>query len=264
MYAYETLQVNQAENNDAIVIVTLNRPERLNALNTLMAEELIDLLQKLQHNEAIRTLIITGAGERSFCAGADLKERKGMSNEAWKAQHDLFEEAANYLQHFPYPTIAAINGYALAGGLELALRCDLRIASDHAIVGMTEATIGIIPGLGGTQFLPRLLPIGIAKELLFSGRKVPVTELAPYGLFNKIVPLAELMEESVKLANTLVQNAPLSLKALKKAVDGGIHLDIASALQVELEQYYVCANSEDRQEGINSFNEKRKPVWKNR
>lgn len=264
MEAYETIEIEQSKMNDAIYILTLNRPDRLNAINSKMAYELIDAFTMLKRNDSIRTLIITGHGEKSFCSGADLKERKGMSNEAWKEQHDLFEEAANHIQSFPFPTIAAINGYALAGGLELALRCDIRIAAEHAVVGLTEATIGIIPGLGGTQLLPRLLPIGIAKEMLFSGRKVPATELASYGLFNQIVPYEQLMIESINLAMKIAANAPLSLQSLKKSVDQGLHLDIHSAYEVELEHYYVCANSEDRQEGILSFNEKRKPNWKNR
>lgn len=264
MQHFETIALQQVENHPEVYIITLNRPERLNALNTKMAVELIEVFTNLKQNDSIRALIFTGAGERSFCSGADLKERKGMSNKEWKEQHDLFEEAASLIRKFPFPTIAAINGYALAGGLELALRCDIRIAANHAIVGLTEATIGIIPGLGGTQLLPRMLPVGIAKELLFSGRKVPVTELAPYGLFNKIVPIDQLLEESIELAKTITANAPLSLQSLKRAVDQGIHLDVESALRVEMEQYYVCANSEDRLEGINSFNEKRKPVWKNR
>lgn len=261
MATYQTIQLSQDAEHKGIFVLELNRPESLNAMTTQMAEEIIQCLQALTYDEDIRVLILTGRGERGFCTGADLKERNGMTQKQWKQQHDIFEDAARLLRDFPFPTIAAINGYALAGGLELALACDLRVVANHAKLGLTEAKIGIIPGLGGTQLLPRTIPVGLAKEFLFRGKHIPAERAYALGLANEVVELSELMDTSIEIARDIAKNAPLSLKALKKSINDGLQTDITTALNIELSHYYTCANSEDRLEGVKAFNEKRQPNW---
>lgn len=226
-----------------------------------MGLDLIDCIKHLNEQADVRVVILTAAGERSFCAGADLKERNGMTNEQWKRQHDIFEEAAYKLRNFDFPVIGAINGYALAGGLELALSCDFRIAASHAKLGLTEASVGLIPGLGGTQLLPRAIPIGLAKEFLFRANHITADRAKEIGLVNDVVPMEELLNQALEIAKDIGKNAPLSLKAIKKAVNDGLQTDIHTALNIELTHYYTCAKSEDRLEGIKAFNEKRKPNW---
>lgn len=261
MVSWETLIVEQDEQDQGIYILTLNRPQSLNALNTQMGLDLIACLKELQEKADMRVLVFTATGERAFCAGADLKERHDMSNEDWKRQHDIFEEAIRHLRDFDYPVIAAVNGYALAGGLELALTCDIRIAAEHAKLGLTEATVGLIPGLGGTQLLPRLIPVGLAKEMLFSGEHITADRAKEIGLVNDVVPMDELRETVLNVARRIAKNAPLSLKAIKKAVNQGLQADLHTGLNIELAHYYTCANSLDRLEGIKAFNEKRRPSW---
>jgi enoyl-CoA hydratase/carnithine racemase len=256
---YETIKV---ENKVGVAVVTLDRPEALNALNTKMAVELISALDELKYDENVKVLVMTGAGTKSFCVGADLKERNGMTKKDWKKQHDIFEQLTEKIREFPLPVIGAINGFALGGGLELSLSCDLRTASEQAELGLPEAKLGLIPGIGGTQLLPRVLPIGLAKEMLFTGKRVTAEEGKQWGLVNHVFPKETLVQESIQLAKTIAANAPLSLKAIKKAVNKGTETDLATGLALELEAYYKCADSEDRLEGIYAFNEKRLPEWK--
>lgn len=259
---YETIKLGRGVQQEGIVILTLNRPESMNALNTKMAQELIKALYELKYDDSVRVLIITGSGTRSFCVGADLKERNGMSQKDWKKQHDYFEEVTERIREFPYPVIGAINGYALGGGMEIALSCDIRTASEQAGLGLPEATLGLIPGIGGTQLLSRLIPIGLAKEMLYSGKRITAEEGKQWGLLNHVFTTETLLEKTVQVAETIAKNAPLSLKALKKAVNKGTETDLATGIVLELEAYYKCANSEDRLEGIYAFNEKRTPEWK--
>lgn len=261
MSTWETLTVTQDEQNKGIYILTLNRPHSLNSLNTQMGLDLINCLSELQEKKDMRVLIVTAAGERAFCAGADLKERNNMTADDWKRQHDIFEEAGRHLRDFDYPVIAAVNGYALAGGLEIALSCDIRIAAEHAKMGLTEATVGLIPGLGGTQLLPRAIPVGLAKEMLFSGKHITATRAKEMGLVNDIVPMEQLLVTALEMARGMAQNAPLSLKSIKKAVNNGMQTDLHTGFNIELAYYYTCANSEDRLEGVKAFNEKRRPDW---
>ncbi|MFS0823925.1 enoyl-CoA hydratase/isomerase family protein [Bacillus sp. 1P02SD] len=255
---FETIHLEKKQN---IAILTLNRPDSMNAMNTQMALELIDILQDLKYDENIRVLVLTGAGSKSFCVGADLKERNGMSQKDWKIQHDAFEKVTESLRDFPFPVIAAINGYALGGGLEISLSCDLRTASENASLGLPEAKLGIIPGIGGTQLLSRLVPIGIAKEILYTGKRITSNEAKQWGLVNKVCSADNLLEETLVLAESIAKNAPLSLISLKKAVNKGTETDLTTGIALELEAYYKCANSEDRVEGIRAFNEKRAPQW---
>lgn len=258
---WETISVSQDEIAKGVFIITLNRPEAMNALNTQMGVELVECVSQLKDNKDIRVLVLTASGERSFCVGADLKERNGMTNDEWKKQHDIFENAYDLIRNFPYPVIAAVNGYALGGGLEMILSCDLRIAASHAKMGLPEVTIGIIPGVGGTQLLPRTIPIGLAKEFLFRGNHMTAERAKELGLVNDIASSEELLEKTLEVARDIGKNAPLSLKSIKQAINNGMQTDIHTALSIELDQYYKCANSEDRQEGIKAFNEKRKPEW---
>ncbi len=258
---YETIKTVWADQYEGVALITLNRPEVLNALNTKMALELLEVFRELKYDESVRVLILTGSGTKSFCVGADLKERNGMSQEDWKRQHDYFEEVTEHIREFPYPVIAAMNGYAMGGGLEIALSCDIRTAATSTKMGLPEAKLGLIPGIGGTQLLSRLVPIGLAKELLYTGKTITADEGKQWGLVNHICKSETLLEETMNLAGTIVKNAPLSLKALKKAVNKGSETDLETGIALELEAYYKCANSEDRLEGISAFNEKRAPKW---
>lgn len=261
MANWETITLVQDNDTKGIYTLTLNRPDAMNSLNTQMALELIECLKYLKEQKDLRVIIFTGSGEKSFCVGADLKERKGMTNEQWHHQHDIFEEAYGMLRNFPYPVVAAVNGYALGGGMEMMLSCDLRIVADHAKFGLPEVTIGIIPGVGGTQLLPRAIPIGLAKEFLFRGNHIATARAVETGLANYAVPISDLMDKALEIARDMAKNAPLSLKSIKQSINNGLQTDINTALTIELDQYYKCANSKDRQEGILAFNEKRKPNW---
>ncbi|CAM3712272.1 enoyl-CoA hydratase-related protein [Aeromicrobium ponti] len=259
---YETIKIENPDQQKGIVILTLNRPDSMNALNTKMALELIEALDELKFDENVRVLIITGSGPKSFCVGADLKERNGMTQKDWKKQHDYFEQVTEKIREFPYPIICAVNGYALGGGMEIALSCDIRTAAPQAGMGLPEVKLGLIPGIGGTQLLARILPIGLAKEMLFTGKRITAEEGKLLALINHVFPAETLLKETIKLAESIAANAPLSLKALKKAVNKGTETDLATGLALELEAYYKCADSEDRLEGIYAFNEKRPPEWK--
>ncbi|GHH96595.1 enoyl-CoA hydratase-related protein [Neobacillus kokaensis] len=259
--SYETIKLEWDAKKQGIAVLSLNRPESMNALNTKMAIEIIAAIEELKYDEKVRVLIITGSGTKSLCVGADLKERNGMSQKDWKKQHDYFEKVTESLREFPYPVICAINGYALGGGLEIALSCDFRISAEHASFGLPEAKLGLIPGIGGTQLLSRIIPIGLAKELLYTGKRFTAKEGQQWGLINHVFPVDILLEETIKIAESIAQNAPLSLKALKNAVNKGTETDLATGIAFELEAYYKCANSEDRLEGIFAFNEKRAPKW---
>ena len=250
------------DGHEGVAVITYNRPESLNALNTQMATEIIDAFHQLEQDETIRALVITGTGTKSFCVGADLKERNRMTPKKWKEQHRLFEAVTEKIRDFPFPVIASINGYALGGGMEMALSCDFRVASTNAVLGLPEAKLGLIPGIGGTQLIARSIPVGIAKELLFTGNHIDALYAKEIGLVNHIFPQEELLQETLKIASNIARNAPLSLQALKKTINQGSHLDLSTAFSLDLAYYYQCANSEDRIEGIAAFNEKRKANWK--
>ncbi|MFA8437848.1 enoyl-CoA hydratase/isomerase family protein [Pueribacillus sp. YX66] len=261
MRNWETIQLKKNFIAQGVFVITLNRPQSMNALNTQMSRELVECLKLLYKDKECRVLMITGSGEKAFCVGADLKERNGMSKEDWKVQHDIFEEAFMLIRNFPYPVIAVVNGYALGGGMEMILNCDLRVAVKHATFGLPEATLGIIPGVGGTQLLPRAVPVAIAKEILFSGKHFSAERGKEIGLLNVVAESGKLMEAAIDLAASIAKNAPLSLQNLKKAINTGLQTDITTALTIELQAYYKCADSEDRLEGILAFNEKRQPNW---
>lgn len=261
MTNWETLILNEEHSDEHVYVIEMNRPEAMNSLNTKMAVELIECLTSLEQQKSLRVLVLTAKGEKSFCAGADLKERKGMTNAQWKQQHDIFEDAYELLRNFKFPVIAAVNGFALGGGMEMLLSCDLRYAAEHAKMGLPEVKLGIIPGVGGTQLLPRAIPVGLAKEMLFRGNQVDANKALETGILNGVYSKEELMPKTLEIAKEIAQNAPLSLQSIKKSISTGLHTDINTALSIELDQYYKCANSEDRLEGVLAFNEKRKPDW---
>lgn len=248
----------------AVAVVTLNRPEVLNAFNTATAEALRDVFQQLRDDDALRAVVITGAGDRAFCAGADLKERDGMTDEAWMRQHRIFQDAFRAVRECPVPTIAAVDGYALGGGCELALTCDLIVASERAVFGLPEVSRGIMPGLGATQYLPRLVGRSRAKELMFTGRRWSAQEAFDWGMVCRLTPPGDALAEALSLAQTIAQQAPIAVRQVKRAVDLGADLELHTALELALEAYAVLIPTEDRREGVRAFAEKRPPRFRNR
>jgi enoyl-CoA hydratase/carnithine racemase len=263
MTSYETLLTDLVL--PGVLRVTLNRPRAANALNTQMARDLLSLWSGLADDPgATRSIILTGAGERAFCAGADLKERQGMSDADWQAQHVLFERQYWALLDVPVPVIAAVNGHAYAGGLEMMLACDFAYAVPTARFALTEVTLGIMPGAGGTQFLPRAVGERRAKEAILTGRPIAAEEALAWGMVNRLFERERLMDEALVSAGVIADNAPLAVRQAKKSIHAGLQLDLRSALQFEIEAYNRLVPTEDRREGIAAFNEKRKPRFTGR
>jgi enoyl-CoA hydratase/carnithine racemase len=260
---YETLTL--ARPVPGLLLVTLSRPEVRNALNTQMVRELRSLFQPLKFTPGdLRCIVVTGAGEKAFCAGADLKERKAMSDEDWRAQHAIFEEAFIAVMECSVPTIAAVRGAAYAGGLELALATDFIYASTDARFAFTEVTIGIMPGVGGTQNLPRAIGERRAKEAILAGQPFTAQQAYEWGLANALHSPAELLPATLGTAARIAANAPIAVRQAKRAIRHGLQVDLASGLAFEAQAYDRMVTTEDRREGIDAFNEKRKPRFKGR
>lgn len=248
-----------------ILQVTLNRPQVGNALNTQMGHDLLDLWNHLTEDAGeIRCVVLTGSGEKIFCAGGDLKERNGMTREQWRKQHELFERMYWAMIDLPVPVIAAVNGHAYAGGLEMALCCDFIYASNLARFALTEVTLGIMPGAGGTQNLPRAVGERRAREIIMTGRPFDAQQASDWGLTNQTCPLSELLASALATAQVIAGNAPLSVRQVKKSVRYGGQMELRTALRFEVEAYNHLVDTEDRMEGVRAFNEKRKPVFKGR
>ena len=248
-----------------VLLVTLNRPAVANALNTQMGIELRDLWVGLTRDSGeTRAVVLTGSGSKAFCAGGDLKERNGMTVETWQRQHEIFEEAYWTLIELPVPVIVAINGHAYAGGLEMALACDFAYAVPDARFALTEVTLGIMPGAGGTQNLPRAVGERRAKEIILTGRPFSAAEALEWGVLNRIVEPGQLVETSLETAKTIAANAPMSVRQAKKSIHLGLQADLRTGLRIEVEAYNRLIGTEDRMEGIRAFNEKRKPQFRNR
>ena len=261
--AYETLLT--ANVTPHVLLVTLNRPDVGNALNTQMGLDLLDLWNRLTEDAGdVRCVVLTGSGERIFCAGGDLKQRNGMSNITWQRQHEVFERAYWTLADLPLPVIAAINGHAYAGGFELALCCDFIYASRTARFALTEVTLGIMPGGGGTQNLPRAVGDRRAKEILMTGRPFEAAKALEWGIANEVLEQHEVVPRAIATATIIADNAPLSIRQLKKSVRHGTQMDLRTAFRFEVEAYQMLIPTEDRVEGVRAFNEKRKPVFKGR
>jgi enoyl-CoA hydratase/carnithine racemase len=258
---YATLKTETAEPH--VLVVTLNRPEVGNAINTQMGRDLLDLWTRLTEDAGdVRCVVLTGAGERIFCSGGDLKERNGMSKETWVRQHQLFERQYWTLVDLTLPVIAAVNGHAYAGGLETALSCDFIYAVKGARFALTEVTLGIMPGAGGTQNLPRALGERRAKEIIMTGRPFSAQQAYDWGLANELCEPQELMPRVLETARTIAANAPLSVRQVKKSVRFGMQMELKTAYRFEVEAYNHLVETEDRYEGVKAFNEKRKPVFK--
>lgn len=248
-----------------VLQVTLSRPQAGNALNTRMGRDLLDLWTRLTEDAGdVRCAVLTGSGDRIFCAGGDLKERNGMSREQWRSQHELFERMYWTLIDLPVPVIAAVNGHAYAGGLEMALCCDFIYASSAARFALTEVTLGIMPGAGGTQNLPRALGERRAKEILLTGTPFDATQAADWGLVNAVHPADQVLAEAMRTAERIAGNAPLSVRQIKKSVRYGGQMELRTALRFEVEAYNHLVDTEDRVEGVRAFNEKRKAMFKGR
>jgi enoyl-CoA hydratase len=260
---YRTLLEDRTANGH-IVTVTLNRPDLMNAMNTTMGEDLLVCFRALHGDADVRAVIFTGAGERAFCAGGDLKERNGMTDAAWRAQHVIFEQAAFAVLACPVPVIAAVEGFALAGGCELALLSDFIVAGETAVFSLPETTLGIFPGIGGTQLLPRVLGAPLAKELIFTGRRMKVDEAKAAGLVNHLVPAGQARAKALEIARTVAANGPVAVRQAKKAIMAGLDRDLESAINLAIEAYNVTVETEDRLEGVRAFNEKRKPEFRGR
>lgn len=249
------------EPSEGVKVVTLSRPDAANALNTAMGEELLALWTAMAGDASVRVAVLTGAG-RFFCAGADLKERDGMSDQQWSDQHVMFEAMIRAQLACPFPIVAAVNGAAMGGGCEMALACDFAWASETARLGLPEAGLGIIPGLGGTQYVVRAAGERRAAELLMSGLPIDAARARDFGLVNHVTPPDELMPQVLERARVIAAKAPLSVRALKKVVHDGAALPLDQAMELELVEYNRLFRTADRREGVAAFNQKRTAVFR--
>ncbi|MDH3567398.1 MAG: enoyl-CoA hydratase-related protein [Desulfobacteraceae bacterium] len=250
------------EEKDGIAVLTLNRPKVMNSFNFALLHSLKDQVDALKFNTNVRVVIITGAGQKAFCAGADLKERTTFDELQVKEFIFTIRNLFTSIEYLNKPVIAAINGVALGGGTELALACDIRIAAMNASMGLTETRLAIIPGAGGTQRLPRLIGRGKAKELIFTGRRVDAREALQIGLVNQICDPESLLEECQKMAGMICEAGPIAIEQAKYAINYGLETDLHTGLGIESNAYWVTIPTEDRLEGLAAFQAKRKPVFK--
>jgi enoyl-CoA hydratase len=258
--AYETLLVEVAER---IATITINRPDKLNALNSAVRRELVEALDALREDPEARVVVLTGAGEKAFVAGADIGEFAGrtpIEQRATMEERRVFDEVAAY----PRPTIAMINGFALGGGCELALACDLRVASRSARLGQPEIKLGILPGGGGTQRLPRLVGYGQALRLILTGERIGAEEAERIGLVDLVVDEAELVSRTRALAGAMAAHSPVALRLAKDAVRAALEMPLSAGLRYERELFVTAFATEDKAEGIRAFLEKRQPEFKGR
>ena len=260
--AFETLLVDNP--GDGVLVVTLNRPDAGNALSSRMAQELLALWTDLAEPGATRAIVLTAAGDRIFCAGADLKERDGMTDEAWAAQHRLFETMRDALVALPVPVICAVNGAAYGGGCEIALNCDFIYAAGTARFALPEVKLGIMPGLGGVQNLSAAAGERRAREVLLTGDPFTAAEGLAWGVVNRVCAPGELVADAVATARTIAGNAPLSVRNIRRVVSETAALSQADAIPVELEAYNQLTPTDDRREGVAAWGEKRKAEWKGR
>ena len=246
---------------EGVGIIVLSRPEAANAMSKQLLTELSATFDEVNRDPAIRVVLLSGAGEKAFCAGADLKERHGMSDRQVKEMVQLIGATVAKVESLAQPVIAVINGVAFGGGLELALACDLRIAATHAKVGLTETSLGIIPGAGGTQRLPRLIGIEKAKELIYTARRLHAEQAKSYGIVTYVCEGHELREKAVQLAGEIAKNAPLALVQAKLSINQGLEVDLTTGLKIESLAYSALIPTQDRLEGLRAFQEKRAPNY---
>ena len=263
MKSLETLKIESPREHT--VLVTLNRPEVANAMNTQMGHDLLETFDGFcAAPNKQRCIVITGAGPKAFCAGGDLKQRNGMTDEQWQDQHLIFERAIRAMVDCPVPIIAAVNGAAYAGGLEISLCADFIYAVEHARFALTEVTLGIMPGAGGTQNLPRAVGARRAKEIMLTGQPFSARDALEWGMVNRICGAETLLPDALATAAVIAGNAPISTRQLKQSVNMGLNMDLRSGMMFEIEAYNRMVPTEDRREGIRAFNEKRKPVYQGR
>ena len=260
---FETLLLTTPEPH--VLLVTLNRPAVANAFNTQMARDIVTLFEDMAADPGdVRCIVLTGAGDRAFCAGGDLKERNGMTDEAWGRQHLVFERMIRAVIDCPVPIIGAVNGAAYAGGCEIAAGADFLYASGNARFALTEVTLGIMPGAGGTQTLARAMGERRAKELILCGKPFSAEEAHEWGLVNAVFPQDRLLDEALATAKRIADNAPISVRQAKQSIHRGLQMSLADGLAFEIEAYNRTVPTEDRREGVSAFNEKRKPNFKGR
>jgi len=249
---------------EGIATITFNRPKALNALNSALLAELSRALDNVADDEDIRVLVLTGAGDKAFVAGADIKELAALTALQAKRFAQKGQSVINKIAALPIPVIAAVNGYALGGGTEMALACDFIYAAESANMGLPETTLGLIPGFGGTQRLSRLIGSNQAKELIYTGKIIPAREAQTLGLVNQVFSAELLMGAVMETARSLAAKGRVSLRAAKEAVNSGLDTDLATGLKIEQDGFAICMISTDAEEGTRAFIEKRKPVFKGR
>jgi enoyl-CoA hydratase len=257
--AYENIMYGVTE---GIATITFNRPKALNAINGALLAEFSRALDEVAADEDIRVLILTGAGDKSFVAGADINELATFDSLKAKAFTRKGHDIISKLQQLPIAVIAAVNGFALGGGTEIAIACDFIYASDNARFGQPEINLGVVPGFGGTQRLPRLIGTNMAKELIFTGKMISAPEALQVGLVNKVVAQGDLMEEVMKTAGIIASKGKVSLREAKQAVNRGMNVDLAQGCAIEIDAFALCYASPDAKEGTSAFLEKRKPAFK--
>ena len=245
------------EQDGFVGIITINRPKALNALNSEVLKELDACLDGI-NLETTRALVLTGAGEKSFVAGADIGEMSTLTKAEGEAFGKIGNDVFRKLETFPIPVIAAINGFALGGGCEISMSCDIRICSDNALFGQPEVGLGITPGFGGTQRLARIIGVGKAKEMVYAATNIKADEALRIGLVNAVYPLEELLPAAKKLAGKIARNAPIAVRACKKAINEGLDVDMDKAIVIEEKLFGSCFETEDQKEGMQAFLEKRK------
>lgn len=245
------------EKEENLAIVTINRPKALNALNSETLTDINTVIDDLEQDNTIYCVILRGSGEKSFVAGADIAEMKELNEKEGREFGLLGNKVFRRLENLNKPVIAAISGFALGGGCELAMACDMRIASEKAKFAQPETGLGITPGFGGTQRLPRLVGEGKAKELIYTGAIIKADEALRIGLVNKVVPLESLIDEAKAMANMIIANAPIAVRLCKDAINRGMQVDIDNAIEIEASDFGKCFNTEDQKEGMNAFIERR-------
>src|SRR4051794_12380455 len=247
--------------HEHVVEIELNRPDALNALSTALAREVVDVTSEIARTVDARAVVLTAAGDRAFCVGADLKERNAMSDDDLRAQRVVFRAAFGGVLQLPQPVVAAVHGFALGGGCELALSCDIVVGDQSAVLGLPEVTIGLVPGGGGTQLALRRLGAGRAADVVLTGRRIPAGEAHALGLLDRLVPAGSARAAALEVAEQIAGNSPGATRAAKRALRDGWGLDYGAAMDVEDTAWRAAAFSDDRKEGIAAFNDKRPPQW---
>ncbi|MEI8181262.1 MAG: enoyl-CoA hydratase-related protein [Desulfomonile sp.] len=251
------------ELRDGVLILTINRPQALNCFDMLLLQHFDKTVREISFNKEVKVVLITGStdGKNAFSTGADLKERAAMSPDEVRLYIQTIRNLFTAVEELPQPVIAAVNGYAFGGGLELALACDIRLASTNAVVGLTETSLAVIPGAGGTQRLPRVVGVARAKEMIFRARRITASEGLEYGLFIEMVQLERLLPRSMEIATEIAANGPVALAQAKYAINKGVEVSLPVGLAIESNAYAVTIPTKDRIEGLTAFREKRKPIY---